>query len=170
MGNKTLSIVVVTLAAVWFLSGCDNRDSKQALERIAVQDVLSSYSLAVTRHDFDAIAPLFTPDGTWETVGTPAKFSFKGAEVGPGIKNAVETAADLAQINTPAIITVSGDTATARSTIHEFGDRADHSGRMAFTGVYDDKLVKMDGQWKFQSRVFTLKQMWLLPYAPQKAQ
>jgi hypothetical protein len=142
-----------------------SHDAKQDLERLSVQDVLSSYTLAVTRHDYVALIELFTPEGSWEAVGTGYTLSYKGEELGPGLKSAIELAdASLAQINAPAVIAVNGDTATAVSMIHEFGDMADHSARVYSTGIYEDKLVKVNGKWKFQSRYFTAHQVWRLPY------
>jgi len=172
MKNFTIALAVTALLSVGALTApaLANSDKKsemaQIADRLAIQDLLSSYSAAVTRHDFPAIGPLFTADATWEVIGAPQKFAFKGAEIGPGIKAAVEVAADLVQINTPALIQINGDTATAQSTVHEYGDMADRSARAAATGTYEDVLKKVDGKWKFQSRVFTMRQLWILPYPP----
>jgi len=171
MNMKIWLPLCVALAVSMPLHAVRAHDAKHAefaqlAERIAIQDVLSAYSAAVTRHDFAAIGPLFTSDATWEVIGAPQKFSFKGAEIGPGIEGAIKVAADLVQINAPAMIEVKGDTATAHSVVHEYGDMADRSARAEATGTYQDVLRKVDGKWKFQSRVFTMRQLWFFPYPP----
>jgi hypothetical protein len=141
----------------------DTAANQQILDHIAIQDLLSTYHHAVTlHHDADAFAQLFTPNATWDCVGPP-NFSFKGAEVGPGLKHVIEFAPNLVHTHMPAIIVINGDSATARSIMHEFGDLADGSGHVSCSGVYEDKLVKIQGKWKFQSRYFTIKQLWKVP-------
>jgi hypothetical protein len=132
------------------------------LDRFAIQDLINTYHHAVSLHDGDAFAAMFTPDGAWECVGPP-DFKFVGAEVGPGLKRIIETAPNLMQVHAPAVIAVNGDTATARSIMLEYGDLGDGSGHVTASGLYDDVLVRVAGAWKFKSRYFTLKQVRTVP-------
>ena len=170
-GRLTL-LTVAVLAGFTLLSGCDNAASKQgglALEKMAVQDTLNAYTAAVTRHDFDGIVELYTPDATWEARNTPFDLKFGGDGLRAGFENAIGMARDLVQINTPATISIDGDSATAKSMIYEFGDMADGSAHVTSQGIYDDTFVKVDGAWKFKARVFTAYQIWSLPYAKDEA-
>ena len=137
----------------------------QMLDQMAIQDVLSSYSAAVTRRDWAAIAEVFAVDATWDVFGGPQEFHFSGKEIGPGIKGAVELSTNLVQINTPAVIVIDGDRATARSVIHEYGNVADNGTHVESSGTYDDVLKKVNGKWKFESRSFTMRQFWAVPIA-----
>jgi hypothetical protein len=62
----------------------------------------------------------------------------------------------LVQTNTPAIIDVNGNTATARSTIREAGKVKDREHWVEILGKYEDRLVKTPKGWRFAHRAFTL--------------
>ena len=58
------------------------------------------------------------------------------------------------QVNSPAVITVQGDRASARSIIRECGKFADRDEALEILGCYDDELVRTDAGWRFARRVF----------------
>lgn len=58
------------------------------------------------------------------------------------------------QINSPAIITVDGDKATARSGIRECGKFSDRDEALEVLGRYEDELVRTATGWKFTRRAF----------------
>jgi ketosteroid isomerase-like protein len=125
-------------------------------EHIAIQTLISRYSNAVTRRDWPAIAETFAADATWEAVGGPQPMKFVGAQVGPGIKAAIEWTSSLIQLITPSVIEIKGDRAAAHCNIHEFGEMADKKSHFEASGTYDDVLSKVGGNWRFESRVCTI--------------
>jgi ketosteroid isomerase-like protein len=133
------------------------------LDKIEIQDLISRYSDAITRRDWEAVTSAFSPEATWHVVGQPA-FQFKGRDVGPGIRSLVEPSNYLVQMNTPALIEINGDEATARSTIlesgeYEAGKFQPFKARFDSFGTYEDVLRKVDGRWRFASRRFTMIKM-----------
>jgi hypothetical protein len=125
------------------------------LEHMAVQQVITRYCDAVTRRDWAALADVFAPNATWDVIGH-VTFHFEGDGLVPGIRGIVESTGALVQINTPALIEIAGDTATARSTIYELGTNLEKTQRFEEPGLYEDVLKRIDGKWKFVSRRFTI--------------
>ena len=121
-------------------------------EHIAIQNVISRYSNAVTRRDWKAIADTFAPDATWEVIGGPHPMKFTAAQVGPGLKGAIEMTSSLIQLITPSAIEIDGK-ASAHCNIHEFGEMLDRKSHFEASGTYDDMLKKVDGEWRFASRL-----------------
>ena len=132
-------------------------------DKVEIQELISRYSDGITRRDWEAVALVFAPDATWQILGNPG-FLFTGAKVGPGIRSLVEPSNYLLQMNTPALIDVKGEGATARSTImesaeYEAGRFQEYKSRFNSFGFYDDILKKVDGKWRFASRRFTMLNM-----------
>ena len=57
------------------------------------------------------------------------------------------------QGNSPAVVDVDGDTATARTSIRETGKVAGQDQGFEYIGIYVDKLVRTPDGWKFAERV-----------------
>jgi len=128
-----------------------------------IQDLISRYSDAITRREWSTVSSVFAADATWQVLGEPG-FRFDGDKIGPGIRSLVEPANHLIQMNTPAIVAVNGNSATARSTIFETGEYEagrfqPFKCRFESFGIYSDRLRKDDGRWRFASREFTILNM-----------
>jgi hypothetical protein len=131
----------------------------------AIQRVLNRYTEGSCRTDWDQVIDTFTPEGTW---GVPAfGLVCEGKDaVLAGLKSFVEPMAYLVQINAPALITITGDTATARSPIRESGKYADRDEALEVLGIYADKLVRTPEGWKFTERCFELLGLHTFPVNP----
>jgi hypothetical protein len=132
-------------------------------EEYEIQDLISRYSDAITRRDWTTVSAAFASDATWQVLGEPG-FRFAGGEIGNGIRSLVEPANYLIQMNTPAIVRLDGNTATARSTIFETGEFEagrfqPYKCRFESFGIYSDRLRRDDGRWRFTSREFTMLNM-----------
>ena len=57
------------------------------------------------------------------------------------------------QGNSPPVIDIDGDTATARTSIRETGKVAGQQAGFEYIGIYADKLVRTPDGWKFAERV-----------------
>ena len=132
---------------------------------IAIQQVISRYSSAVSRRAWPELETLFTADASWEVIGGPG-LRLEGPALLPGIRALVEqTTESIFQMNCPAVIVVDGDRATATSNMYEFGVTPDKSNRFEAPGIYDDVLVRRGGTWRFASRRFTVLAVRTIPIA-----
>jgi ketosteroid isomerase-like protein len=120
-------------------------------DEIAIQQLLNRYSDGCSRHDWDQVEATFTPDGIWEV---PAQgMLLQGwAAIQPAMSGFVAMFDFFVQINSSAIISVSGDTATVRSTIYETGKFAGRDEALSNLGYYHDELVRSAEGWKFLRR------------------
>lgn len=134
-------------------------------DEYAIQRVLNLYSEGASRADWEQVMDTFTPEGTW---GVPAfNLVCEGREaVLAGLKSFTDAMAYIVQINAPALITVTGDTATARAPIRECGKYADRDEALEVLGIYADKLVRTAAGWKFTERCFELLGMHNFPLTP----
>lgn len=119
----------------------------------AVQQVINTYAQSTGRGNWDPVVALFVPEASWEVPHLNLKFEGLAA-----IREALAMlCADLEyvlQLNSPALITIDGDTAQARSGIREAGKRKDRDEGFEFLGIYADTLVRTSAGWKFKRRVF----------------
>ena len=119
----------------------------------AVQRVITSYSLLTGRGDWEPVLALFTPDASWEVPHLGLKF--EGLEAIHGALAMLSADLEFVlQHNAPALIEVTGDTATARSGIREAGKLRGRDESVEYFGIYADTLVRTADGWKFKRRVF----------------
>jgi ketosteroid isomerase-like protein len=122
------------------------------LEKLAIQELIYRYTDALNREDWDAFEATFAPEGTWE-IGAPAPLRAEGAaNVRAAISERVTPLELLNQIAMVPVVDVDGDTATARVVIEEWARLPDVFS-MRLRGIYYDELRKVDGQWRFTSRL-----------------
>jgi uncharacterized protein (TIGR02246 family) len=123
------------------------------IDKLAIQELILTYSDAATRGDWATFATLFAPDAVWE-VGTPVNSLVEGAEA---IVHVASTNVDgedvLVQMPHGSLVRlVDDDHATATTMIHALARRAgEHS--VTNYGVYYDELVRIDGEWRFARRL-----------------
>ena len=133
----------------------------------AIQQTLNLYSEGSCRADWDQVLGTFTDDGVWDV---PSMGKFTGrAEIEPVMAAFVARMDYFIQLNTPAIIKVDGDSATARSVIRECGKFKGKDEALEVFGFYSDDLVRTAHGWKFSRRSFKsagMQRFALLPGAP----
>jgi len=131
--------------------------AQELLDREAIRDVLLEYGRAFDERRVEDYANLFAENGTWGGGPNPATGPAGVLEMitrtvamiptEPGNRNF--------HVMTNMDVEVDGDTATAWSR-YTFYMPGENGSPVAFvSGVYDDKLVRVDGTWKFLSRVLT---------------
>jgi hypothetical protein len=123
------------------------------IDEIAIQQTLNKYSEGASRADWDQVMSTFMPDGIWEVPGLGASYQ-DHAVIRKVMTAFVGQMAYFVQINSPAIIAVNGDKATARSVIRECGKFADRNEALEIMGRYDDELIRTADGWKFTRRTF----------------
>lgn len=123
-------------------------------DEFAIQQVLNTYTYNATIGDLPAMVATFAPDGVWEVPG--AGIAMTGHEAilaaAKGITGVLEY---MTQMNSPAIIKVDGDRATAKSVIRECGKYAGRELHLEVLGAYEDELVRLPEGWRFARRRFT---------------
>lgn len=122
-------------------------------DEIAIQQVLNRYSDGCTRRDWAQVEATFVPDGIWE-VPALGTFHQGWAAMRPAMAGFVAQMDYFVQLNTPAVIEVAGDTATARTTIRECGKFAGRDEALEVMGFYTDELVRTAAGWKFTRKTF----------------
>ena len=123
-------------------------------DRLAIQDLIARYPLAVDGRDWDALDDLFTPDARidFTTFGGPAgdlasTKAFLRDALG-GFKRTQH------MMGLPAI-TLSGDSATARTSCNNpmVMDGADGETAVWLIGLwYDDEFTRTPDGWRFTAR------------------
>jgi hypothetical protein len=135
-------------------TGCERLDTGDRMsDEIAIQQIINTYTDGASCRDWDQVLSTFAPGGTWEIP------SMKACYEDPVVIRQVMAAfvgrmAYFVQINSPAVISVQGDEATARSMIRECGKFADRDEALEILGRYEDELIRTDKGWRFKRRAF----------------
>ena len=134
-------------------------------DHFAIQQVLNTYSMTASLGQTAEMAATYIPDGVWEVPDIGLKCEGRAAiqAAGEGVTATIEY---FVQLNSPAIIVVDGDKATARSIIRECGKYAGKQVALEVLGMYDDELVRTADGWLFAIRKFTVKGMHDFAIAP----
>jgi|SRR5579862_1089900 len=123
------------------------------LDEFAIQQTLNTYSDGASRADWNQLLSTFTPECIWEIPALKARY--QGHSVIQKVMSSfVEQMSYFVQINSPAIIAVEGDKATARSVIRECGKFCDRNEALEVLGRYEDELIRTAAGWKFTRRAF----------------
>jgi SnoaL-like domain len=138
------------------------QESREWLDRLAIQDLIYRYSDAVTRADWHQCAAVFASEALWET---PAGLRFDSAA--SFLEFLKPTTAYDVLIQTPhsSVVTlIDANTAKATTTIHELTRGVAHADsafgeagaeiNLEQYGIYYDDFARIEGTWKFTKRVF----------------
>lgn len=129
----------------------------------AIQQLLNRYTDGCNRQDWPQVMDTFAEDGCWVAQG----HEFRGhAAIQPAMAGFLVAFAYFVQVNTPAVIEIAGDSATARSTIREMGRFKDRDEGFEVLGRYDDEIVRTADGWKFARRTFHAYGLHRLPILP----
>lgn len=129
----------------------------------AIQQLLNRYTDGCNRQDWAQVMACFAEDGAWVAQG----HEFRGhAAIQPAMAGFLTAFEYFVQVNTPAVIELSGDRATARSTIREMGKFKGRDEALEVLGRYDDEIVRADDGWKFARRTFHAYGLHRMPLLP----
>jgi ketosteroid isomerase-like protein len=134
-------------------------------DEFEIQQVLNTYSVTASLGQIDAMAATYTADGIWEVpdIGLRCEGHAAIKAAGEGVTATIEY---FIQLNSPAIIKVNGDRATAQSMIRECGKYKGKQVALEVLGMYQDELVRTADGWRFATRKFTAKGMHDFQIAP----
>ncbi|TIX49577.1 nuclear transport factor 2 family protein [Alteraurantiacibacter aquimixticola] len=154
------ALAAVTLAACGSVEVSNEVDPamQEVMDRVAIEDMVTEYYAHLGGGDASAFDEYFTEDAIFDVNGIVANGRAEIEEIYAGIGEDATSASNgggqFHMILSNPVIEVDGDAATA-SFIWTGIRNADISAPPVFVeqGREYDKLVKVDGQWKFQHRV-----------------
>ena len=123
-------------------------------DRIAIRELMDKYADAVNQRDAERWGSTWAEDSSWKLPVIPGMENVSGKD---NIVTAWKAGMNLFPFIFMSIsigdIDINGDTATARAYTSEVGTTRDGT-EIRPRGQYDDKLVKIEGQWLFKERIF----------------
>jgi uncharacterized protein (TIGR02246 family) len=120
-------------------------------DRLAIHELIARYSHAIDGGDYEAWVDCFTPDAVFHSA---LGVSTGHEEIRAFARNYETSRARMPNARhymTNIAAEVDGDEATCRSYVI-ITTSEPRGVRIHFTGQYDDRLVKLDGAWKFRER------------------
>lgn len=121
-------------------------------DRIAIRELIESYGDAVFRRDEAAWAANWAEESVWTLAGVGVKGKANIVAMWKGAMAGFSTVTFFAN---PGAIRVNGDSAEVRVYTLEFLVETGGKSRRV-VGQYDDRLVKENGAWLFQSRSYRI--------------
>lgn len=124
-------------------------------DRLAIRELVDSYSDAVNRIDAAAWSACWADDAIWRFHGR----AIEGREaIVTAWRGAMASYRRAWFMASPGMIAVTGD--EARMRVHTFEYLVDATGAARLqSGLYEDRLVRRDGAWKFIERQFSPQEM-----------
>lgn len=123
-------------------------------DRILIRELLEAYADASTRLDGEKWAACWVEDSLWSLPEYPEIGEMRGkSAIVAGWKAAMLDHPNFVMINSPGAIEISGNEAHVRTYSSEVFDGKDGAIKRT-RGRYDDVVVKVNGQWLFQSRIY----------------
>ena len=129
--------------------------SDQYQDQLAIRALLERYCEGVNQRDADIWGGTWAAEAVWKLPHLGMD-GLKGREtiVGAWLE-AMKMFPFVNMMAMPGSICVDGDRATMRSYTDEVAVTQDGT-ELRPRGQYDDECVKVDGQWQFSRRVFTV--------------
>ncbi|MBU6269068.1 MAG: SgcJ/EcaC family oxidoreductase [Sphingomonadales bacterium] len=126
---------------------------QQLIDEAAIRALAAAYSDAVTHLDATRAAAVYAEDGTVEIVGNALTGR---AAIEAGMKASFAEFQLLQLIEHGGMVTVTGDSATARWSTIELAVRRGRQDLNVIFGRYDDQCVRTADGWKYLKRTFTM--------------
>ena len=127
---------------------------RELADREAIRDLARRYAHCVWQLDIPGATELFTEDGVMDTGAGPPLVGRKALAVA---YQAMLGDAGFQPFVHNHVIDLRGDEATGTCYLDL---RATQEGRsMIGSGFYDDRYVRVDGEWKFLSRKLTMRHL-----------
>jgi uncharacterized protein (TIGR02246 family) len=132
------------------MSGPD--DLAEWIDKLAIQELVSRYTSASTRGDWDGFEDLFTADASWELPAPMEKTVVGGRAIREDLEETLKGQDFFMQMTHDAVVELHGpDVATGVVTIHAIARKEGQNEVVSYAVYYDD-YVKIDGAWRFARR------------------
>lgn len=125
-------------------------------DRLAIRELIERYCDGVTQRDADIWGSTWAQDSVWSLPVVPGMEAVTGKDmIVAAWLEAMKLFPFVFMSSSIGFIRIEGDRAYVRSYTSEVADTAD--GKMLRPrGQYDDVVVKQNGQWLFEKRVFNV--------------
>lgn len=121
-------------------------------DRIAITELHQTYADAVVRADADDWGKVWTEDAHWSLMG----MAVDGREAIVAFWKQAMSGLDAVSFHCiPSMTVIEGDRAVGRCQTQEYMKLKDGTTR-AIGGLYEDEMIKRDGQWFYTSRIFNV--------------
>ena len=127
-------------------------DSRVA-DELAIRSLVARYAEAVSSHNREQWAATWSEDGQWNVMGMASKGRDDTVALWDKLMGSLEFVVQLANSGWVEFPDGEEDRAIGRWQITEHGKFA--GGAAMFTiGFYKDECVRVDGEWRFETRSF----------------
>lgn len=133
--------------------------TRDALDRLAIRDLIERYAWAIDEKDWDALDRVFVPDAWLDYTSNPAGVEGRYPEIRAWLEKSLAPFPVTQHLVTNIDATVDGDRATARTMMYNPMGAATREGPLHYFfmgGRYDDELVRTPDGWRITKRVETL--------------
>jgi ketosteroid isomerase-like protein len=134
-------------------------------DRNDIQQVINTYSVMASQGRVAEMAATYAADGIWAVPGIGLEVTGHAAIIAAAAA-VTDKLEYIVQMNSPAVIKVEGDRASAQTVVRECGKYAGKQVALEVLGLYDDVLVRTDVGWRFARRNFILRGMHDVPISP----
>jgi len=124
-------------------------------DRLEITELVARYNHAVDSGDGKAFADTFTDDGALDAAGRVIEGRAALASFAERLPKSVRAPRHIA-----SNLLVDGDSDACTATLAAYVQMYALDGepprqQVVASGLYDDRLTKVDGRWRFERRVFT---------------
>jgi uncharacterized protein (TIGR02246 family) len=121
-------------------------------DRVAIAELHQTYADAVVRADADDWGKVWTDDAHWSLMG----MAVDGRDAIVAFWKQAMGGLDAVSFHCiPSMTVIDGDKAVGRCQTQEYMKVKDGTTR-AVGGLYEDEMIKRDGQWLYTKRVFRI--------------
>jgi hypothetical protein len=122
-------------------------------EKVAIAELIARYNYAIDHNDYQGWANTFAPDGVFQ--GVIGRFAAHAEldEFIASVKNLTASSPNLRHYVTNILPEINGNEARCTSFLLMTSTSATGVTTIALAGEYEDRLVKLNGQWRFRERI-----------------
>ncbi|GAB2583358.1 nuclear transport factor 2 family protein [Spirosoma areae] len=131
----------------------DEKSIQPLVDEMAIRSLADKFSDAANRKDGAMFQSLWATDGAW-LIGEPINRQFSGKiSMGESLVHMLGLWDFFVQLTGPGVVLVEGERAYARFYVNEIARGKDGTGNYNLS-MYEDELIKEDGQWLFHKRTY----------------
>jgi len=124
-----------------------------ARDKAAIAELIARYNYAIDHSDYQGWANTFAPDGVFQgVIGRFAAHKELDNFIA-SVKSLTATSPNLRHYVTNILPDINGNEATCTSFLLMTSTTREGNTTVALAGEYEDRLVRIDGQWLFRERI-----------------
>jgi uncharacterized protein (TIGR02246 family) len=124
-----------------------------ARDKAAIAELIARYNYAIDHNDFRGWADTFAPDGVFHGIIGRFVVHKELDQFTAAVKKLTATSPNLRHYVTNILTEVNGNEARCRCFLLMTSTTKEGGSKIAAAGEYEDRLVKINGQWLFRERI-----------------